>query len=146
MGTSYSSDTSTIAVSSVSSSFTSPVNGNDNEEEPPRKKARRVSNCSSTKKMSKSTSTKKKKKTVPMNKKKKLQLRYDPDVPMTEEETAVWRIDQRRKRNRESAALTRQKQRDRIGVLAVEVQAWKSKHATIMERIQQLETEAGIDS
>eukprot|EP00751_Fragilariopsis_kerguelensis_P051662 CAMPEP_0171038298 /NCGR_PEP_ID=MMETSP0736-20130129/43035_1 /TAXON_ID=186038 /ORGANISM="Fragilariopsis kerguelensis, Strain L26-C5" /LENGTH=40 /DNA_ID= /DNA_START= /DNA_END= /DNA_ORIENTATION= len=40
---------------------------------------------------------------------------------MTDEETAVWRIDQRRKRNRESAALTRQKQRDRIGVLAVEV-------------------------
>jgi len=81
-------------------------------------------------------------------KKKKLQLRYDPTaVPtMTEEETAVWRIDQRRQRNRESAALTRQKQRDRMGVLAVEVQETKSKLAIILARIAQLEQESGIDS
>ena len=78
--------------------------------------------------------------------KKKPQMKYDPDVPMSKEEAAAWRREQRRKRNRESAALSRQRQRDRIGDLEVEVEQWKSKVESIMERIKSLEEASGIDS
>mmetsp|Transcript_2099 Transcript_2099/g.3861 ORF Transcript_2099/g.3861 Transcript_2099/m.3861 type:complete len:369 (+) Transcript_2099:132-1238(+) len=77
---------------------------------------------------------------------KKPQLKYDPDVPMTKEEAAVWRREQRRKRNRESAALSRQRQRDRIADLEVEVAEWKTKVESVMERIKKLEEASGIDS
>ena len=73
-------------------------------------------------------------------------MKYDPDVPMTKEEAAVWRREQRRKRNRESAALSRQKQRDRIADLEVEVADWKNKVDSIMDRIKKLEEASGIDS
>jgi len=126
-----------------------------NYEEGHVKKARRISdvsekeNCSaslicsgpitdSTEK--KSTNTKKKIST------KKPQMKYDPDVPMSKEEAAAWRREQRRKRNRESAALSRQRQRDRIGDLEVEVDQWKTKVESIMERIKSLEDASGIDS
>jgi hypothetical protein len=89
----------------------------------------------------KSTATKKKTIT-----KKKPQMKYDPDVPMSKEEAAAWRREQRRKRNRESAALSRQRQRDRIGDLEVEVEDWKNKVESIMERIKSLEEASGIDS
>jgi len=78
--------------------------------------------------------------------KKKPQMKYDPDVPMSKEEAAAWRREQRRKRNRESAALSRQRQRDRIGDLEVEVDEWKNKVESIMERIKKLEKASGIDS
>ena len=78
--------------------------------------------------------------------KKKPQMKYDPDVPMSKEEAAAWRREQRRKRNRESAALSRQRQRDRIGDLEVEVDEWKNKVESIMERIKKLEEASGIDS
>jgi hypothetical protein len=87
-----------------------------------------------------------KKKPSSSSTKKKPQMKYDPDVPMTKEEAAVWRREQRRKRNRESAALSRQRQRDRIGDLEVEVDEWKTKVENIMERIKKLEEESGIDS
>jgi len=91
--------------------------------------------------LKKSTSTKKK---IPA--KKKPQMKYDPDVPMSKEEAAAWRREQRRKRNRESAALSRQRQRDRIGDLEVEVEQWRTKVESIMERIKSLEDASGIDS
>lgn len=80
------------------------------------------------------------------NSHKKPQMKYDPDVPMTKEEAAVWRREQRRKRNRESAALSRQRQRDRIADLEVEVADWKNKVDSIMDRIKKLEDVSGIDS
>jgi len=89
----------------------------------------------------KSTNTNKK-----ISTKKKPQMKYDPDVPMSKEEAAAWRREQRRKRNRESAALSRQRQRDRIGDLEVEVEHWKAKVQNIMERIKSLEDATGIDS
>mmetsp|Transcript_12449 Transcript_12449/g.26361 ORF Transcript_12449/g.26361 Transcript_12449/m.26361 type:complete len:364 (+) Transcript_12449:114-1205(+) len=89
----------------------------------------------------KSTTIKKK-----VSTKKKPQMKYDPDVPMSKEDAAAWRREQRRKRNRESAALSRQRQRDRIGDLEVEVDEWKSKVETIMERIKRLEETSGVDS
>ena len=70
---------------------------------------------------------------------KKPQMRYDPDVPMSKEETALWRREQRRKRNRESAAASRQRQRDRILELEDEVDEWKDKFNDAMERLQHLE-------
>jgi len=77
---------------------------------------------------------------------KKPQMKYDPDVPMTKEEAAVWRREQRRKRNRESAALSRQRQRDKIGDLEGEIDDWKTQVESIMKRIKKLEDETGFDS
>jgi len=91
--------------------------------------------------LKKSTNTKKK-----VSAKKKPQMKYDPDVPMSKEEAAAWRREQRRKRNRESAALSRQRQRDRIGDLEVEVDQLKTKVQSIMDRIKSLEDASGIDS
>jgi hypothetical protein len=70
---------------------------------------------------------------------RKLQLRYDPDVPMSKEETAKWRREQRRKRNRESAAASRQRQRDRISELEQQVEYYKQSLETIYAKIQALE-------
>lgn len=61
-------------------------------------------------------------------KKARTQARYDPDVPMTKEETARWRREARRVRNRESAAASRAKTRDRIAELEEEVNCWKTKY------------------
>eukprot|EP00579_Thalassiosira_antarctica_P013051 CAMPEP_0201945626 /NCGR_PEP_ID=MMETSP0903-20130614/54000_1 /ASSEMBLY_ACC=CAM_ASM_000552 /TAXON_ID=420261 /ORGANISM="Thalassiosira antarctica, Strain CCMP982" /LENGTH=359 /DNA_ID=CAMNT_0048488697 /DNA_START=47 /DNA_END=1126 /DNA_ORIENTATION=- len=58
---------------------------------------------------------------------KRPQMKYDPSVPMTKEETSAWRREQRRKRNRESAAACRKRQRDRISELEDEVSGWKAK-------------------
>lgn len=69
----------------------------------------------------------------------KFLLRYDPAVPMTKEETSAWRKEERRKRNRESAAASRQKTRDRISELEDEVNIWKSKFDEAAQRIAKLE-------
>ena len=70
---------------------------------------------------------------------RKYQNRYEPDVPMTKEELAEWRREARKKRNRESAAASRNKVRSRITELESEVQAWESKYNALMKRIQHLE-------
>jgi len=69
----------------------------------------------------------------------KPQMRYDPEVPMTKQEAAAWRREQRRVRNRESAALSRQKTRDRISELEMELKGWQKKYGDAMERVQTLE-------
>jgi len=70
---------------------------------------------------------------------KKTQIRYDPDVPMSKEQLAAWRREARRVRNRESAAASRQRIRDRINELEDEVGEWKAKYREAMERLQQVE-------
>uniref|UniRef100_A0A7S2E3S1 BZIP domain-containing protein n=1 Tax=Helicotheca tamesis TaxID=374047 RepID=A0A7S2E3S1_9STRA len=77
---------------------------------------------------------------VPTKKQKRTnQKRYDPEVPMTKEESIAWRKEARRARNRESAAASRQKVRDRIELLEKEVEGWKAKYATAIETIRQME-------
>lgn len=71
--------------------------------------------------------------------KKKTQIRYDPDVPMSKEQLAAWRREARRVRNRESAAASRQRIRNRISELEDEVNNWKSKYTEAMQRLQLLE-------
>lgn len=78
-------------------------------------------------------------------KRKRMHLRYDPSVPMSKEDAAKWRKEQRRKRNRESAASSRQKQRDRITELETEVEDWKNKFEVALERLKRLEEEAAAD-
>ena len=70
---------------------------------------------------------------------KRPQMKYDPDVPMSKEETSAWRREQRRKRNRESAAACRKKQRDRIFELEVEINEWKTKCDEALKKLRKLE-------
>lgn len=69
----------------------------------------------------------------------KTQIRYDPDVPMSKEQLAAWRREARRVRNRESAAASRQRIRDRINELEGEVGEWKAKYDQAMARLEQVE-------
>jgi hypothetical protein len=69
---------------------------------------------------------------------KKTQIRYDPEVPMSKEQLAVWRREARRVRNRESAAASRQRIRSRITELEEEIDGWKSKYSQAMARLEQL--------
>jgi len=69
----------------------------------------------------------------------KKQARYVPGVPMTKEELTAWRKEARRVRNRESAAASRNKTRQRIVDLEEQVEALQSKYAAALERIQELE-------
>lgn len=71
--------------------------------------------------------------------KKKPQLKYDPEVPMTKEEATAWRREQRRQRNRLSAAMSRQRQRNHITELEGELDGWKSKYQAVMDKIQAIE-------
>jgi chromosome segregation ATPase len=71
--------------------------------------------------------------------KKKTQIRYDPEVPMSKEQLAAWRREARRVRNRESAAASRQRIRNRISELEDEVSEWKSKYGQAMQRLEALE-------
>eukprot|EP00980_Cylindrotheca_fusiformis_P017900 scaffold5682_cov140-Cylindrotheca_fusiformis.AAC.11 len=75
--------------------------------------------------------------------KKKTQIRYDPEVPMSKEQLAAWRREARRVRNRESAAASRQRIRNRISELEVEVGEWKTKYSQAMQRLQSLQQTAG---
>jgi len=72
-------------------------------------------------------------------KKGKTQFQYDPGVPMSKDQLASWRREARRVRNRESAAASRQKIRDRIEELEGEVDQWKARFNEAMSRIQRLE-------
>lgn len=87
----------------------------------------------------------KKRKVDPKNKlengetKKKTQIRYDPDVPMNKEQLAAWRREARRVRNRESAAASRQRIRNRISELEDEVGEWKTRYAQAIQRLTALQ-------
>ena len=72
----------------------------------------------------------------------KIHARYDPGVPMTKDELVAWRKEARRVRNRESAAASRRKTRDRIEELEGQVSEIKSKYSAALERIMQLEAVA----
>jgi hypothetical protein len=74
---------------------------------------------------------------------KKTQIRYDPEVPMSKEQLAVWRREARRVRNRESAAASRQRIRSRITELEEEIEGWKSKYSQAIERLEQLKKVEG---
>mmetsp|Transcript_16098 Transcript_16098/g.24505 ORF Transcript_16098/g.24505 Transcript_16098/m.24505 type:complete len:167 (-) Transcript_16098:190-690(-) len=76
-----------------------------------------------------------------LEKKKKLQMRYDPDVPMTKEQLAAWRKEARQVRNRESAAASRQRIRDKISELEGQVGEWKQKYQEAMGRLRILENQ-----
>lgn len=71
--------------------------------------------------------------------KKKTQIRYDPDIPMNKEQLAAWRREARRVRNRESAAASRQRIRNRITELEEELDSWRSKYNQAIERLEHLE-------
>eukprot|EP00522_Entomoneis_paludosa_P011873 CAMPEP_0172439032 /NCGR_PEP_ID=MMETSP1065-20121228/142_1 /TAXON_ID=265537 /ORGANISM="Amphiprora paludosa, Strain CCMP125" /LENGTH=294 /DNA_ID=CAMNT_0013187655 /DNA_START=173 /DNA_END=1058 /DNA_ORIENTATION=+ len=69
----------------------------------------------------------------------KRQARYEPGVPMTKEELQKWRKQARRVRNRESAAASRQKTRQRIDELEGEVSELQAELAAARARIAELE-------
>ena len=64
--------------------------------------------------------------------------RYEPGVPMTKEELKKWRKEARRVRNRESAAASRQKTRERIDELEGQVADLQAQLAAAHARIAQL--------
>lgn len=72
-------------------------------------------------------------------------MRYDPEVPMTKEEAAAWRREARRVRNRQSAAASRQKTRDRIEELEAEVQGWQNKMAALQVKVRAYEQEHSVE-
>jgi hypothetical protein len=69
----------------------------------------------------------------------KKQARYEPGVEMTKEELAAWRKEARRVRNRESAAASRRKTRERIEELEEHVEHLQAKYTAALQRIAQLE-------
>lgn len=66
---------------------------------------------------------------------KKAQISYTPDVNMSKEQLTAWRREMRRVRNRESAAASRRKVRDRIEELEEEVNVWKKRYAEVMAKL-----------
>lgn len=107
------------------------ANGNGTEKKPPKK--RKVSTGDpSLRKSSKNDS-------FDDSKLKKTQIRYDPDVPMNKDQLAAWRREARRVRNRESAAASRQRIRNRISELEDEVGDWKTKYSQAIQRLEALE-------
>jgi hypothetical protein len=70
----------------------------------------------------------------------KKQARYEPGVPMSRGELTEWRKEARRVRNRESAAASRAKTRERIEELEGELAFLRSKYVTALDRIVQLES------
>jgi chromosome segregation ATPase len=74
------------------------------------------------------------------NNRKKTQIRYDPEIPMNKDQLAAWRREARRVRNRESAAASRQRIRNRISELEDEVSQWKARYSQAMQRLEALET------
>jgi len=67
---------------------------------------------------------------------------YEPDVDMTKEQLTAWRREARRVRNRESAAASRMKTKNRISELEDEVNAYKSKYKAAMQKLAEYEAEA----
>ena len=77
---------------------------------------------------------------------KKTQVTYNPDIPMTKEQLTSWRREMRRVRNRESAAASRRKVRDRIEELEHEVEVWKRRYREVVERLgEEPDDEEGED-
>eukprot|EP00804_Cyclotella_cryptica_P024477 CCRYP_017560-RA/>CCRYP_017560-RA protein AED:0.35 eAED:0.35 QI:0/0/0/1/1/1/2/0/336 len=76
---------------------------------------------------------------------KRPQMKYDPEVPLSKEETSAWRREQRRKRNRESAAACRKRQRDRISELEIEVSGWKAKFDEAVRKLREIEGEESAE-
>lgn len=76
----------------------------------------------------------------------KRQHRYDPGVKMNRDELKAWRKEARRVRNRESAAASRKRNRERITELEGEVDVLHSKYAAALQRIIQLEAASSNDS
>ncbi len=70
---------------------------------------------------------------------KKRQKKYLPERPMGADEVKAWRKEARRVRNRQSAAASREKIRNRIVVLESECQAWKTKYEEVMTKIRVIE-------
>jgi len=60
---------------------------------------------------------------------------------MGKEQLAACRREARRVRNRESAAASRQRIRDRIVELEIEVGDWKTKYTQAMQRLERLQKE-----
>jgi len=69
---------------------------------------------------------------------------YEPDVEMTKEQLAAWRREARRVRNRESAAASRRKTKDRIEELEKEVDEYKTKYEAALQKLAQYEGEGGV--
>lgn len=69
----------------------------------------------------------------------KMQSRYDPGVSMTKVELKTWRKEARRVRNRESAAQSRQKNRQAIDTLETEVKGMQTKYDAALRYILHLE-------
>ena len=76
---------------------------------------------------------------------KRPQLKYDPSVPMTKEETSAWRREQRRERNRASAAACRTRQRNRIAELEKELGEWKAKFDQALGRLRGMDAGAAVE-
>lgn len=120
-------------------------NGNGAEKKPPKK--RKIPNgengASSSRKTGKKNASaaaaSDTESSVGNSKSKKTQIRYDPDVPMSKDQLAAWRREARRVRNRESAAASRQRIRNRISELEDEVGEWKSKYSIAIQRLEALE-------
>eukprot|EP00567_Pseudictyota_dubia_P007241 CAMPEP_0197434410 /NCGR_PEP_ID=MMETSP1175-20131217/2149_1 /TAXON_ID=1003142 /ORGANISM="Triceratium dubium, Strain CCMP147" /LENGTH=360 /DNA_ID=CAMNT_0042963123 /DNA_START=54 /DNA_END=1137 /DNA_ORIENTATION=- len=81
-------------------------------------------------------------------KRSKFSLQYNPETEksMTKEQISAWRKQQRKERNRASAAASREKIRGRIRELEGEVDDLTSKYAAALERIRELEQERDASS
>jgi len=66
---------------------------------------------------------------------------YAPPNPnqMTKEELAAWRKEERKKRNRESAAASRNKIKGRITELESELSEWKQKYTDMEDKMRAME-------
>lgn len=73
----------------------------------------------------------------------KKQARYEPVIPMSKKDLSKWRKEARRVRNRESAAASRRKTRERIEDLEQQVQTLEHKYAAAMKHIAELEKKNG---
>lgn len=74
----------------------------------------------------------------------KKQARYEPGVPMSKEELVKWRKEARRVRNRESAAASRQRTRERINELEAIVEDLESKYSAALDLIKKLQAEKNL--
>jgi bZIP transcription factor len=60
-------------------------------------------------------------------------------IVFSKEQLAMWRRECRRVRNRESAAASRARVRNRIQELEGEVEDWKTKYAQAVQRLEHLQ-------
>jgi hypothetical protein len=86
-----------------------------------------------------SSSTEPPKKKSPLYNRPQNQYVPAAPVPMTKEQISEWRKEQRRERNRESAAASRNKIRSRIEELEGEVQDWKSRYEDMEAKMKCME-------